>query len=100
MKMIINNEIYDTDTAEKICGYTFGKGTLGYISETLYRKKTGEFFRYGEGGPLSAYGELGEEGSMCGSSDIFPFPEEYAKDFVERFGSVEIYEELFGEVEE
>lgn len=52
MKKIINGKKYDTDTAKEV-GYS-NNGLLStdidYIEETLYQKKTGEFFLYGEGG--------------------------------------------------
>ena len=46
MKKIINGKKYDTDTAEQI-GYDNNGllcSDLSYIEETLYKKKTGEFF--------------------------------------------------------
>ena len=100
MKAIIHRKKYDTDTAEKICGFSVDDGDIGYTSETLYRKKAGEFFLYGEGGPLSVYGKPDEDGSMCSASEIFPFSENEAKEFVEEYGSAKIYEELFGKAED
>jgi len=56
MKKIINGKKYDTETATKLgedCrGY---RGDIDFWSEELYRKKTGEFFLYGEGGARSQY---------------------------------------------
>ena len=46
MKKIIRGRQYDTDTAQRIGSWDNGlSGTdLEYTSETLYRKRTGEFF--------------------------------------------------------
>lgn len=57
MKKIINGRKYDTDTA--CCVGTIYKGRnkrdYCYYEESLFQKKTGEFFLYGEGGPSSKY---------------------------------------------
>ena len=92
MKKIINGKKYDTETAAYICGYVFGTyNDLFYNEENLYRKKNGEFFFYGYGGPGTSY--------KC-EEIIEPFTESEAKNFIEKYGDVETYEELFGEVEE
>ena len=57
MKQIINGKKYDTDTAKEIAHYC-APGSVqdfSYFEETLYRKKTGEYFLYGKGGPASRY---------------------------------------------
>lgn len=99
MKKIINGKKYDTETAKEICVFS-GGSDFGCFSETLYRKKTGEFFIFGEGGAMTSYAKVYEDGSIGGSSKIIPISEKRAKEFVEKYGSVEEYEKLFGEVEE
>ncbi len=56
MKKIINGKLYDTETAKKI-GFNWYShpGQLNYWCETLYHKKNGEYFLYGEGGANSRY---------------------------------------------
>lgn len=50
MKKIINGKKYDTESAQEICSRSSGHyGDFHRVAETLYRKKTGEFFLYGEG---------------------------------------------------
>ena len=45
MKKIIDGKMYDTETAQYICGYnTEDKNDPDYKEEHLYRKKNGEFF--------------------------------------------------------
>ena len=57
MKTIINGRMYDTETAEKIAGWDNGIYGRDFRSceETLYKKKTGEYFIYGSGGADSKY---------------------------------------------
>ena len=58
MKKVINGRRYDTEGAMRLAGYRYGMPRdLGYWEETLYRKRTGEFFLHGEGGPASKYAE-------------------------------------------
>ena len=92
MKKIINGKMYDTDTATEICKYSSGMyGDFECIKQTLYKKKTGEFFLESYGGVMTSY--EGEE-------RIEPITEEEAKGFVERNSDAETYIDLFGEVEE
>ena len=46
MKKIINGKRYDTSTAILIGSARYSHGDLEYLTEELYRKKTGEFFLY------------------------------------------------------
>lgn len=101
MRKIINGKKYDTETAELLA--TTDNGYLSsdfkYCSEELYLKKTGEFFLYGVGGPLSKYAEPYGNG-WSGASIIIPYTEEEAKVWAVENMSVSGYEKLFGEVEE
>ena len=57
MKKIINGKKYNTETAKEV-GYRSSGGStsdFSYWCQTLYRKRTGEFFLYGEGGPMTSY---------------------------------------------
>lgn len=100
MKKIINGKKYDTETARAICEHTHAyPSDWYYVHEVLYLKKTGEYFIHGEGGACSAYHESNGK-SQWGAEKIVPISESKAQEFVEEYGSVELYEELFGEVEE
>ena len=56
MKKVINGKVYDTDTAREVGCFDSGAGDrLFGWSETLYVKRTGEYFLFGEGGPGSKY---------------------------------------------
>lgn len=56
MKKIINKKTYDTETAKEVCTYSYVfAGDFRKVTETLYRKKTGEYFLHGIGGHASKY---------------------------------------------
>ncbi len=101
MKKIINGKKYDTETAEFVgemdnglCGTDFD-----CIAESLYRKKTGEFFVYGQGGARTRYARK-DGASICGGCEIVPLSEDEAKKWAERYLDADKYEEIFGEVAE
>ena len=101
MKKIINGKVYDTETAQKV---GFWSNSLGYNDfnwreESLYRKKTGEFFLHGEGGPRTNYAE--RVGNMWGSGErIMPLTYKEAQEWAEEHLDGEEYEAIFGEVTE
>ena len=102
MKMIINQKKYDTETATEIgsASSNCGRRDFRYFDETLYQKKTGEFFLAGEGGPMTKYREEVDNHSWTSGSRIIPLTLDKAKDWVAEHCSVECYEELFGPAEE
>jgi hypothetical protein len=58
MKKMINGKRYDTNAAKKIAEWTSPtKDTASKYTETLYRKRTGEFFLHGWGNEKSPYGQ-------------------------------------------
>ena len=101
MKSIINGKKYDTSTAELI-----GEGDnslscndFKYCNEQLYRKRTGEFFLYGEGGPASEYAKRCPDGWGYGE-EIIPYTEAEAREWCENHLDADKYEAVFGPVEE
>lgn len=102
MKKIINGKKYDTETAKKIdCASSmYLKTSFSYWEESLYQKRNGEFFLYGEGGPSSKYSVHVSENEWYGGEKIIPLTEQEAKQWAEQHMSVNKYEEIFGEVEE
>ena len=82
MKKIINGRKYDTETAKEIACWNNGYlcSDFNYCKETLYLKKTGEYFLYGEGGALTQYSRSVFGGSI-GGSRIIPLTEESAKEW-------------------
>ena len=101
MKKIINRKMYDTETAKEIKTWENGyyPRDYHYYYETLYCKHTGEFFLYGEGGPLSKYAERCGN-YRTGGECITPYSTEDAMDWVAMYGNADLYIELFGDVAE
>ena len=100
MKRIIDGKRYDTSTAEEIATSTHGyKMEFSYYEETLYCKRTGEYFLYGYGHGESKYAKqvLGAWGP---GEDIIPMTYEQAREWAERNLDAEEYEREFGEVPE
>ena len=101
MKKIINGKLYNTETAELVGSYDNGYSCSDFRheSEDLYRKKTGEFFLHGEGGPMTTYAQPCGHGRYGGSA-IVPLTTDEAKNWVEIHLSANTYISLFGDVEE
>lgn len=102
MKKIINGKKYDTDTAKEIGCYSNGGNwrDFNHLEETLYRKRTGEFFLLGEGGPNTKYAERVDTNSWSGGSRIMPMSYEEAAKWAEEHMECDDYEAVFGEVPE
>jgi len=101
MKKIINGKKYDTETATKIYGNSSGHSfsDFRFCSEALFLKKTGEYFLYGEGGPMSDYGENYGNGRGWGEK-ITPYSEEDARKWLEINADADTYEKCWGEIPE
>jgi len=101
MNKIINGKKYDTDTATLIAEWSnnYSGSDFHYCQEELYRKRTGEYFLYGEGGSLSKYSKQFRNGSV-GDCHIEPFSEKEAKEWAEEHCDGDTYIEIFGDVEE
>ena len=102
MKQIISGKMYNTETAQEIGCDSNGtsRDDLWFVEETLYRKKNGEFFLDGHGGPLSRYSKSNGSFSRCGARELIPLSVEEAKAWVERHCQTEVYVDIFGEVAE
>lgn len=101
MKKIINGRKYDTDTAKYLGEHQYSnKRDFAYCLEILYVKRTGEYFIYGEGGPMSKYSKAIDMNSWSGGKDITPVNAEEAKRWAEKYLDADEYEEIFGEVDE
>lgn len=102
MKKVIRGRVYDTETAIEL-GSTYGgaenRSDFNYWEETLYKKRTGEYFLYCFGGALSHYGEW--HGNSGGSGEqIKPLSYEDAKTWAEESLDGDKYISEFGEPEE
>lgn len=101
MQKIIRGKKYNTDTAKEVCCYSNNLpfGDFDWVQETLYVKRTGEYFLHGKGGARSKYA-VPDGDFMGGGSEIIPLSEADAKAFVEENGDTETYEKFFGEASE
>lgn len=102
MKRIINNKKYDTETATLIDTQTnnMNKSDYHYCSESLYQKRTGEFFLFVENGGLPMKYDSPIFDPENNIQIIIAINIDIAKKWLSIFSTVEIYEKLFGEVEE
>lgn len=99
MKKIINGKVYDTETAKEVVSTNNGYfcNDASYVEETLYVKKTGEYFIYGYGGSFSRYGKYVGD-SMVYGEKIIPITFDTAQEWAEKHVSADEYEKIFGEI--
>lgn len=101
MKKIFRGRKYDTDTAELVGSVSYSNRTdFGHWSEELYKKRTGEFFLYGEGGPASKYRETVGLNEWSGGEMIKPLTYDEAREWAEKNLDGDEYEKIFGDVDE
>lgn len=102
MKKIINGKKYDTDTAQKVgwWGAEYAVNDFYFYEETLYRKRTGEFFLHGSGNAASKYAKRVEMNTWAGGEEIIPLTYDAAREWAEEHLEVDDYEKVFGEVSE
>ncbi len=101
MKKIINGKVYDTSTAQAVCTWDNGVyGDINSVEETLYLKRTGEYFLLGEGGARTQYATACGDNSWAGGSMIIPLSWEAAREWAEEHMTSEDYEAAFGAVAE
>lgn len=97
LKKIINKKLYDTSTATSIAEYSnpVSVSDFSFYRETLYRKRTGEYFIHGEGGALSRYASRDYDGMTWGEG-ILPLTYDAARDWAEHHMDVDAYQDEFG----
>ena len=97
MKKIINNRVYDTATARELaCIDTGSSSDLDFWCETLYQKRTGEFFIHGEGGPMSRYAVNAGQNEWGWAEKIIPLTAANARKWAEEHLDADRYEAIFG----
>ena len=101
MKRIINGKRYDTETARKVADYWHGSSSRDFThyEESLYCKRTGEYFLAGEGGLMTAYAKSVSQNTTSGGSAIFPLDDSAARIWAEAHMDVDAFEVEFGQVE-
>ena len=99
MKKIINGRQYNTDTAKFIDGVYSGIGSFEEYKADLYKKKTGEYFLYESGGPMSRMAVNVSYNEVTGSESITPLTVSEVKKWLEDNNLAEAYEKLFSVTE-
>ena len=102
MKKVIRGRLYDTDTAKQI-SYKAGGAEFStdfnYWCESLYKKKTGEYFLYCEGGPLTVYAS--HSGTSTGWGEEFrPLTFSESREWAEENMDGDAFIKEFGKPEE
>ena len=98
MKKIIGGKLYDTETAREVGEWDNGLsgGDFGLEVETLYRKRTGEYFLHGWGGAASRYAKQVGTSTWGAGAEIRPLTYEQAREWAERKLDADAYQEEFG----
>lgn len=97
MKKIINARVYDTDTARRLGSDSHSHpGDFQHWEETLYQKRTGEFFLHGVGGAQTRYAESVGQNEWSGGEKIIPLSLGAARKWAEDHLDAEAYEKIFG----
>lgn len=102
MKRIIKNKLYDTEKAKALGCYEPNpyRSDFHWYCETLYQKKTGEFFLHGDGNAASKYSRSCGQNEWCGSESIIPLSYDEAQEWAEGHLNGDDYIAIFGEPEE
>lgn len=102
MKKIINGKLYNTETAKSLGCHSNGRTWRDhtYCCETLYIKRTGEYFLHGEGGAASRYAVSCGQNTWSGGETIEPLTYENAKNWAEKNLDADEYIAIFGPVAE
>ena len=100
MKKVINRKVYDTTKATQVGWWCndLDQTDFNYLEETLYRKRTGEYFLFGFGGGLTQYAELYNGASTSGTK-IVPLSYEEARTWAEEKLDGDKYIDEFGDPE-
>lgn len=101
MKKIMNGKMYNTDSATLLASASSIRcDQADSFDESLYRKKTGEFFIYGYGGPWTCWAKSNGMGGYSSGEGILPVSEDEAREWAEKHLTADEYEKIFGVIDE
>lgn len=102
MNKIFRGRRYDTETAKELAYWSNNEryGSFYYREETLYQKRTGEYFLYLFGGAATDLAEPDPMGGYTGGEAIEPITEDEAKEWAEKHVDADKYEDIFGKIYE
>lgn len=101
MKKVIRGKIYSTETAKLVGSWDNGlpRDDFNHLEEALYKKKTGEFFLYGNGGART-WCSIADGDGRIGGCKIAPFSDELAREWCEKHLDADAYETFWGSDED
>ena len=102
MNKVINGKRYDTEKAQRVASWDNERfySDFSHYAESLYKKRTGEFFLYCEGGAQSRLGHYVCGGTLVGGEEIVPISYSKAQEWAEKKLDADGYSAIFGEPEE
>lgn len=97
-RIIKGQRRYNTETAKVQAQFSTGEASTPFwYMETLYRKKSGEYFLHGIGQIYSKYGKV-INGKRVKGEEIIPLTYEEAKDWASKHLPPTEYDFLFGKI--
>lgn len=102
MKKVINGKLYDTTKAAKMASWENNRDytSFSHLEETLYRKRTGEYFLHGEGEARTKYAKRYEDNLWGHGEEIIPLTVKAAQEWAEEHLDGDEYQQIFGAVDE
>lgn len=102
MKKVLNGKLYDTDKAVRMANWENIQDcrSFNHLEETLYRKRTGEYFLHGEGEARTKYAQRYEDNMWGHGEQIIPLTVKAAQEWAEEHLDGDDYEKIFGAVDE
>lgn len=99
MKRIIKNRVYDTTKAKRLAEYEPNPyhSDFHWYCETLFQKRTGEYFLHGDGNAASKYSKSCGQNEWCGDEKIIPLTYDEARQWAEERLDTDNYIGIFGE---
>lgn len=99
MKRIIKNRVYDTTKAKRLAEYEPNPyhSDFHWYCETLFQKRTGEYFLHGDGNAASKYSKSCGQNEWCGDEKIIPLTYGEARQWAEERLDTDNYIGIFGE---
>jgi len=99
VKRIIKNRVYDTTKAKRLAEYEPNPyhSDFHWYCETLFQKRTGEYFLHGDGNAASKYSKSCGQNEWCGDEKIIPLTYDEARQWAEERLDTDNYIGIFGE---
>ena len=99
LKKVLHGKVYDTEKAIPIGEFSpdIACESPEFFSETLYKKRSGELFLFGEGNTETKYAELAKDGWKSGSR-IVPLSFSQARDWAAKY--LDELPDIFRDVED